>query len=49
VGAEDLIFPLGASSAQPSESSRVAQGAALAVDEAPAGDSGKRGGACLRP
>ena len=36
------------SSAQP-ESSRVAQCAALAVEEAPAGDSGKRGGACPRP
>ena len=33
----------------PPESSRVARCAALAVEEAPAGDSGKRGGACLRP
>jgi hypothetical protein len=34
---------------EPTESSRVAQCAALAVEEAPAGDSGKRGGACSRP
>jgi len=27
----------------------VAQCAALAVEEVPAGDPGKRGGACLRP
>ena len=44
-----IVFPLGASSAQPPESSRVAQCAALAGEETPAGDSGKRGGACLRP
>ena len=31
------------------ESSRVARCAALAVEETPAGDPGKRGGACLRP
>jgi hypothetical protein len=37
------------SSAQPPESSRVARCAALAVEEAPAGDSVKRGGACPRP
>ena len=49
MGAEDLILLLGASSAQPPESSRVAQCAALAVEEAPAGEAGKRGGACLRP
>ena len=49
VGAEDLILLLGASSAQPPESSRVARCAALAVEEAPAGEAGKRGGACLRP
>jgi len=49
VGVVDLIFPLGASSAQPTESSRVAQCAALAVEEAPAGEAGKRGSACLRP
>src|SRR4029077_1183723 len=48
-GAEDRILLLGASSAQPPESSRVAQCAALAVEEAPAAEAGKRGGACLRP
>ena len=49
VGAEDLILLLGASSAQPTESSRVARCAALAVEEEPAGEAGKRGGACSRP
>src|SRR4029077_17255282 len=31
------------------ESSRVAQCAALALEEPPAGEAGKRGGACSRP
>jgi hypothetical protein len=47
-GLSDLCVALSPpSSAQPPESSRVARWAALVVEEAPAGDSGKRGGACL--
>ena|SRR6266446_4248593 len=34
---------------RPKSASRMAQCAALAVEEAPAGDRVKRGGACLRP
>src|SRR6266446_6528440 len=49
-GLSDLCVALSPpSSAQPPESSRMAQCAALAVEEAPAGDRVKRGGACPCP